>query len=82
MNGGRQFTFSPAVSLVGNCDTQAEVDDCWHHLSAGGEPHNCGSLKDRCGVSWKIVPPALLRLVGDADGGPSAHVMQATIEAA
>src|SRR6266849_2189810 len=35
LNGGPHFTFSPAISLFVNCETQQEVDDLWEKLSAG-----------------------------------------------
>ena len=56
LNGGPQFTFSPAVSFVVPCQTQAEVDEYWERLSAGGEEGQCGWLQDRFGVSWQIAP--------------------------
>ncbi len=80
LNGGPQFAFSPAISFVVNCDTQAEVDEYWQRLSAGGTPHVCGWLKDRYGVSWQIVPRTLTRMVADSDAGRAARVMQAMMK--
>ncbi len=56
LNGGPYFTFSPAISLFVNCETQAEVDSYWEKLSEGGEKGQCGWLKDKYGLSWQIVP--------------------------
>jgi predicted 3-demethylubiquinone-9 3-methyltransferase (glyoxalase superfamily) len=64
LNGGPHFKFTEAVSFVVRCDSQAEVDDYWEKLSAGGSEGQCGWLKDRFGLSWQIVPaklPELLR---------------------
>ncbi len=80
LNGGPQFTFSPAISFVVNCDTQAEVDEYWQRLAAGGEPNVCGWLKDRYGVSWQIVPRALARMLADSDAHRTARVMQAIMK--
>ena len=80
LNGGPQFTFSPAISFVVNCDNQAEVDDYWQRLSAGGAPLVCGWLKDRLGVSWQIVPRVLVRMLADSDTQRSARVMQAMMK--
>lgn len=63
LNGGPQFKFSPAISLVVNCKTQAEVDRYWEKLSAGGQIQQCGWLQDRFGVSWQIVPTVLGELL-------------------
>ena len=77
LSGGPLFNFSPAISFVVNCDTRAEVDEYWERLSAGGEPHVCGWLKDRYGVSWRIVPRALTRMLTDRDAGRTFRFMQA-----
>jgi predicted 3-demethylubiquinone-9 3-methyltransferase (glyoxalase superfamily) len=63
LNGGPQFTFTPAISFVVNCDTQPEIDRLWEKLSAGGEKTQCGWLTDRYGVSWQIVPAVLGKLM-------------------
>jgi predicted 3-demethylubiquinone-9 3-methyltransferase (glyoxalase superfamily) len=60
LNGGPEFPFTEAISLVVNCETQEEVDHYWKKLSAGGKEVQCGWLKDKCGVSWQIVPTILL----------------------
>lgn len=54
LNGGPEFTFSEASSLMVNCDTQAEIDRLWDALSEGGEQGPCGWLKDKYGLSWQI----------------------------
>jgi predicted 3-demethylubiquinone-9 3-methyltransferase (glyoxalase superfamily) len=59
INGGPQFQFTPALSLIVNCDDQAEIDHYWAKLAEGGETQVCGWLKDRFGVSWQIVPKDL-----------------------
>ncbi len=69
LNGGPQFKFTAALSLIVNCDDQAEVDALCTKLSEGGAPGRCGWLTDKFGVSWQIVPRALptLLLSGDAE---------------
>jgi predicted 3-demethylubiquinone-9 3-methyltransferase (glyoxalase superfamily) len=71
LNGGPHFKFSPAVSLVANCDTQEEVDTLWHKLSEGGQEGQCGWLTDKYRVSWQIVPRAMLELLNTADSTAS-----------
>ena len=63
INGGPMFTFTEAISFVIRCDSQAEVDDYWQKLSAGGGEGQCGWLKDRFGLSWQIVPARLPDLI-------------------
>src|SRR5215510_14339603 len=57
LNGGPEFKFTEAISLVVNCRTQREVDYYWKKLtSGGGREVQCGWLKDKFGLSWQIVP--------------------------
>src|SRR5262249_54038937 len=52
--------FVDAISLVVECDTQAEIDKYWNTLTAnGGKEIACGWLVDKFGVSWQIVPAKL-----------------------
>ncbi len=80
LNGGPEFKFNQAISFFVNCETQKEVDELWEKLSAGGEPGQCGWLKDKFGVSWQIVPTALGQLLGDPDPQKSQRVMQAMLK--
>jgi predicted 3-demethylubiquinone-9 3-methyltransferase (glyoxalase superfamily) len=80
LNGGPQFTFSPAISLVANCETQAEVDDLWEKLSVGGKKQNCGWLTDKYGLSWQVVPTLVGELMQDKDAEKSKRVMQAIMQ--
>lgn len=79
LNGGPHFKLTEAVSLTVDCEDQAEVDDLWEKLTQGGSPSQCGWLKDRWGLSWQIVPRALLELLSDKDGAKSKRVMQAML---
>ena len=56
LNGGPEFKFNPAISIMVNCDTQQEIDTYWDHLSNGGQEIQCGWLTDKFGISWQIVP--------------------------
>jgi predicted 3-demethylubiquinone-9 3-methyltransferase (glyoxalase superfamily) len=72
--------FTEAISLVVHCETQAEVDHYWNKLSAGGKEVQCGWLKDKYGLSWQIVPRALIELVQDKDLVKSQRVMAAMMQ--
>jgi predicted 3-demethylubiquinone-9 3-methyltransferase (glyoxalase superfamily) len=80
LNGGPQFTFSPAISFFVNCETQGEVDALWDKLSAGGEKLRCGWVKDKFGVTWQVIPTALGRMLGDSDPAKSQAVMRAMMQ--
>jgi predicted 3-demethylubiquinone-9 3-methyltransferase (glyoxalase superfamily) len=79
LNGGPEFTFSEAISLQVDCQSQEEVDYYWDGLTAGGEEGPCGWLKDRYGVSWQVVPRALIALLQDPDPGRSQRAMAAML---
>jgi predicted 3-demethylubiquinone-9 3-methyltransferase (glyoxalase superfamily) len=80
LNGGPVFTFSQAISFVVHCQTQEEVDAYWDKLSAGGAEQQCAWLKDKYGISWQIVPDALIELLQDKDPQRSKRVMQAMFQ--
>jgi predicted 3-demethylubiquinone-9 3-methyltransferase (glyoxalase superfamily) len=80
LNGGPHFNFTPAVSFFVDCATQEEVDRLWDALTAGGEPGQCGWLKDKFGLSWQIIPKALGELLGDPDPVKSGRVLQAMLQ--
>jgi predicted 3-demethylubiquinone-9 3-methyltransferase (glyoxalase superfamily) len=80
LNGGPLFRFNEAISFVVHCETQAEVDEYWEKLSGGGAESQCGWLKDKFGVSWQIVPDALIELLQDKDAAKSKRVMQAMLQ--
>jgi predicted 3-demethylubiquinone-9 3-methyltransferase (glyoxalase superfamily) len=80
LNGGPHFKFTPAISLFVNCENQAEVDELWEKLSAGGRKDRCGWLQDKYGLSWQIIPTALSQLMGDPDPARSSRVMKAMLQ--
>lgn len=77
LNGGPNFKFTEALSLVVNCETQAEVDRYWKKLSAGGKEVACGWLKDKYGLFWQITPTMLTNLIADKDLDKVNRVMTA-----
>jgi len=80
LNGGPQFSFTPAISFFVNCRTQEEVDELWEKLSEGGEKNRCGWLRDKYGVSWQIIPSVLSELLQDKDAEKSQKVMKAMLQ--
>jgi predicted 3-demethylubiquinone-9 3-methyltransferase (glyoxalase superfamily) len=79
LNGGPQYTFSPAVSIVVECADQAEVDYYWDRLAEGGEEVACGWVTDRYGLSWQVVPTVFLEMIGDPDTEKAARVTAAML---
>ncbi|MBT1001949.1 VOC family protein [Paenarthrobacter sp. DKR-5] len=75
LNGGPAFRFTEAISLSVRAETQDEIDELWEKLGEGGEPGQCGWLKDRYGLSWQINPPVLTEMLADRDAAKSERVM-------
>jgi predicted 3-demethylubiquinone-9 3-methyltransferase (glyoxalase superfamily) len=76
LNGGPQFKFNEAISIVVPCADQAEVDYYWSNLTDGGQEVVCGWLKDRYGLAWQIVPSVFFEMIADPDQQKVARVMQ------
>jgi predicted 3-demethylubiquinone-9 3-methyltransferase (glyoxalase superfamily) len=80
LNGGPHFTFSEAISLMVQCETQQDIDEMWEKLSHGGEEGPCGWLKDKYGLSWQIVSPEWNKMLRDKDVEKSERVMKAILQ--
>lgn len=77
LNCGPMFKFTPAISLLVECEDQAEIDRLWSQLSAVPEAEGCGWLCDKFGVTWQIVPSALGKMMQDTNPARSSAVAQA-----
>jgi predicted 3-demethylubiquinone-9 3-methyltransferase (glyoxalase superfamily) len=80
LNGGPIYSFTPAISFFVSCETQTEVDQFWDKLTAGGSEVQCGWLKDKFGLSWQIIPKALIELMQDKDPVKSQRVFKAMLQ--
>ena len=81
LNGGPNFKFTEAISLVVNCETQAEVDRYWKKLTTGGgKAVACGWLKDKYGLFWQITPTMLTKLIAEKDPDKVNRVMTAMMK--
>ena len=80
INGGDEFSFTPAISLLVECQDQTEIDHLWQTLSEGGVAMQCGWLTDPFGVTWQIVPAVLNELINDENTEKSKAVTQAMLQ--
>jgi predicted 3-demethylubiquinone-9 3-methyltransferase (glyoxalase superfamily) len=80
LNGGPQFKFDEAISFQIHCETQAEVDYFWSKLSEGGQEGPCGWLKDKFGLSWQVVPTALMQMLMDPNREKADRAMKAMLQ--
>jgi predicted 3-demethylubiquinone-9 3-methyltransferase (glyoxalase superfamily) len=80
LNGGPHFKFSEAISFQVMCDTQEEIDYFWSRLSQGGQEGPCGWLKDKFGLSWQVVPVALIDMLKNPDTKKSQRVTRAFLQ--
>jgi predicted 3-demethylubiquinone-9 3-methyltransferase (glyoxalase superfamily) len=76
LNAGSQFPFTEAISFFVQVETQEEIDTFWDQLTSnGGQPGQCGWLKDQFGLSWQVVPTMLGQLLSDPDPSRAGRVM-------
>ena len=81
MTAGPHHDFNDAISMVVECDDQAELDRYWSALlSNGGQPQACGWLIDRFGLRWQIVPAGLVTMMADPDPVRSKRVSDAMLQ--
>ncbi|MEJ1095563.1 MULTISPECIES: VOC family protein [unclassified Pseudoxanthomonas] len=80
LNAGPNFPFTEAISLMVGCDDQAEIDELWSKLSAGGSEGPCGWLKDKFGLSWQIYPRQIIEMYNSPDRDAAARTMQAMMQ--
>jgi len=80
LNGGMHFEYTHAISMVFECEDQAELDRIWDALLAGGEPEQCGWLRDRYGMNWQIVPKGMAQYLSASDPAASTRAMAAVTQ--
>ncbi|MBB2148602.1 VOC family protein [Pedobacter gandavensis] len=67
------FGFNDAISLVVECETQEEIDKYWDQLTSnGGFEVACGWCIDQFGISWQIIPKAIVQLISHPERGQRA----------
>jgi predicted 3-demethylubiquinone-9 3-methyltransferase (glyoxalase superfamily) len=79
INGGPDFKFDEAISMLINCADQEEIDYYWEKLGAGGEHGPCGWLKDKYGLSWQVAPEGMEEMLNDPDRGRAERGMKAML---
>jgi predicted 3-demethylubiquinone-9 3-methyltransferase (glyoxalase superfamily) len=80
LNGGPNYSFTPAVSFMVECETQEELDAYWDKLADGGKPIQCGWITDRYGLTWQITPSILLPMLQQNDSARATRVTRAMME--
>lgn len=82
LNGGPEFKFTEAISLMVSCETQEEIDALWEKLTEGGDEKAqiCGWLKDKYGLSWQIVPSFWGEMLRDKDPAKTERYMKAMLK--
>jgi predicted 3-demethylubiquinone-9 3-methyltransferase (glyoxalase superfamily) len=81
LNGGPMYKFTPAISFMVHCDTQAEIDELWEKLTSnGGQEVECGWLTDKYGLSWQIIPVVFGKMMGDKDPAKVKRTMDAMMQ--
>jgi predicted 3-demethylubiquinone-9 3-methyltransferase (glyoxalase superfamily) len=77
LNGGPQYSFTPAISFQVFCGDQAELDYYWDRLAEDGQEVACGWVTDKYGLSWQIIPDGLIEMISDPDQQKAARTTKA-----
>lgn len=77
LNGGTEYQFNPATSLIAKCETQEEIDYLWQKFSVGGQEIQCGWITDKFGFTWQVVPSILIDIISGADKERAYRALQA-----
>lgn len=80
LNAEPMFKFNESVSFFVSCENQEEVDYYWSRLLEGGQESQCGWLKDKFGLSWQIIPSALMKFIGDPDPAKAKAAFDAMLK--
>lgn len=80
LNGPPMFSFTPAISLIVNCETQDEIDHVWDKLSESGAQQQCGWLTDKFGVSWQIIPAKMSEWMRTANANQDKNLIAAMVK--
>jgi predicted 3-demethylubiquinone-9 3-methyltransferase (glyoxalase superfamily) len=80
ISAGPLDAFNHSISLLVECDDQAEIDRLWAALSEGGKTERCGWLKDRYGLSWQIAPTLVGEMMKDPDRARAKRVAEAMLK--
>ena len=81
LEAGPLDPFNHSFSIMIQCDTQEEIDRLWNAiLENGGEPEQCGWIRDRWGLCWQITARRLGELMGDPDPAKAKRVAEAMLK--
>jgi predicted 3-demethylubiquinone-9 3-methyltransferase (glyoxalase superfamily) len=81
LNGGMKMEYTHALSLMIDCEDQAQVDSIWDAiLKHGGKEEQCGWIRDRWGVAWQVVPKPMLQFLSSSDAAAAKRAMQAMLK--
>lgn len=80
ISAGPLDPFNHAISLVVECEDQAELDRYWDALATGGTIEECGWVRDRYGLAWQIVPRVLGERMKDPDRAAAKRVAEAMLK--
>ena len=79
-DGGPTFRFEEGYSIMVTCDTQEEIDRLWSVFGQSGDEGQCGWIKDRWGLSWQVVPAAMMEMMANPEAGDTGRMMRAMLK--
>ncbi|WP_312325038.1 VOC family protein [Acinetobacter schindleri] len=81
LNGGPEFKHNEAFSFQVATQDQEETDRYWNAIvNNSGQESECGWCKDKWGVSWQIIPMALLEASYSPDPAVAKRAFDAMLK--
>ena len=81
LNGGPEFKHNEAFSFQVATQDQEETDRYWNAIvNNSGQESECGWCKDKWGISWQIIPMALLEASYSSDPVVAKRVFDAMLK--
>lgn len=81
LNGGPEFKHNEAFSFQVATQDQEETDRYWNAIvNNSGQESECGWCKDKWGISWQIIPMALLEASYSSDPAVAKRVFDAMLK--
>ena len=81
LNGGPEFKHNETFSFQVATQDQEETDRYWNAIvNNNGQESECGWCKDKWGVSWQIIPMALLEASYSSDPAVAKRVFDAMLK--
>ncbi len=80
LNGGPEFKFNEAISLIIPTQGQEEIDYYYEKLSVDPDAEICGWFKDKYGLSWQLNSIEYIKIMESTDEEKKKQTMEKLLQ--